>query len=401
MEEPESDVEPVTSSGRIVGSERRDAVDNIRQHLDTALRHALGNTGPRVGAGRETSSTRLAQGERVVSGAQGDFWTSLGRSVTRALAVRSQGVQTRPGHVPAITTGLVDKHAAAANRQRRRLLMASKRLQRGNGGAQRAAGQRDTRQRARARQPLSRRTRTAVEDFYADSDDMRWSESLKLLVGGGGVVPPERDRSQDVVDAAAMRRVAAAEAELLVCAVCSLLHSVRSYGVVAEQSEQEIREGRAPVYLDPGHVPCEELTASYLEPLISKAIMPPTAEFPRDSVTVAVHNGTEYCLQTAPAAGCATWVEMCGPDSDDPSLASLRICRDCRSSLDAGKVPKRSLVTIDAGSKESALRHADFPRDLKEKICDGDGLVDLTMVEQDLISWTRAQAKLITCRSVG
>ena len=198
-----------------------------------------------------------------------------------------------------------------------------------------------------------------------------------------------------------LTQVAMSEAEVLVCAVCSMMHSVRSYDVIAPQSQEEARAGSAPVHLDPGHVPWEELTAAFLEPIVSNAVMLSTPHHPRHSVTVAVHNGTEYCLQTSPAAGCATWRDGRGPGSTDPSLASLRICRECRTALDQGKVPKRCLVTLDIGSKEAALDHPSFPRDLREKICSGDGLVDLTMVEQDLISWTRAQCKILTCRSAG
>jgi len=179
-----------------------------------------------------------------------------------------------------------------------------------------------------------------------------------------------------------------------------MMHSVRSYGEIAPQDDEDARNGAAPVYLDPGHVTWEDLTASYLEPLLSNSVVESTPQHPRHSVTVAVHNGTEYCLQTSAEAGCATWKDGRGPGTSDPSLASLRICKDCRSALREGKVPKRSLVTINVGSKEAALQHPSFPRDLKEKICSGDGLVDLTMVEQDLISWTRAQAKIVTCRSV-
>ena len=141
------------------------------------------------------------------------------------------------------------------------------------------------------------------------------------------------------------------------------MHSVRSYGVAEEEDANDPSwyPGMVPVDKDPGHVHWEELTAVYLEPLLSNAIVMPTPAEPRHSITVAKHNGAEYCLQTAVDAQCATWKEGKGPDDPDPSLASLRICMDCRAALDNGRAPKVSLVTLDIGTANDALRRQDIP----------------------------------------
>jgi len=153
-----------------------------------------------------------------------------------------------------------------------------------------------------------------------------------------------------------------------------------------------------PMDKDPGHVPWEDLTAAYLEPLLSNAIVMPTPAEPRHSITVAKHNGAEYCLQTSVDAQCATWKAGQGPEDPDPSLASLRICKDCRAALDNGRAPKVSLVTLDIGTVDDALRRNDIPASVKNEL---GALVELTMIEQDLISWVRGQCKMTVCRGSG
>ena len=191
----------------------------------------------------------------------------------------------------------------------------------------------------------------------------------------------------------AVAQVTHAVSPLLVCGVCSCFHSVRSYGIKGPADDAS---ATTDVDIDPGPVPGSDLTEAYLRPLLTNADVEPTPIFPRASITVAQHCGLKYCLQTATAAGCASWVEGHGPESDDPQLSSLRICKNCRTALRNGKVPARSLVSIDPGTVHDAV--ARLPRDLQEQV---GPLVELTMVESMLLSWTLAQRRMIVCRGVG
>ena len=171
------------------------------------------------------------------------------------------------------------------------------------------------------------------------------------------------------------------------------MHSVRSYGVKGEVDPTGASSGDD---IDPGPMLGEELTAKYLEPLLTNADIPSNPALPRASVTVARHNGFLYCLQTAEAAKCATWVDGHGPESDDPQLDTLRVCKDCRTALRNSRVPARSLVMCDPGTADDAVRR--LPRELREQV---GPLVELTMVESMLLSWTIAQRRMVVCRGLG
>jgi len=180
---------------------------------------------------------------------------------------------------------------------------------------------------------------------------------------------------------------------LLVCGVCSCLHSVRSYGVKGPADPTGASSGQD---IDPGPTPGKALTAAFLRPLLTNADVEPSPAYPRASITVAEHNGEHYCLQTAADAKCAVWEEGHGPDSADPVLESLRICKQCTRFLRNGRVPPRSLVVCDPGTAEDAMRR--LPRDLQERV---GPLMELTMVESMLLGLTVAQRRMLVCRGLG